>query len=394
MNRAIVPSRLRVLASRGVPGVRRRAARAARRSSPTRLTLKSVSVRLRLATRSRCRRTPVASAAVEIRRRSLVRRRAARPGDRPSRGSRSARAPSRCRPATRRSRRGPRPRAGRTGRCGRPAAPGCREASNASSRARVGDLARARGPRCRGTARPRRASAVDRPGDRVGLGRARRRSRPRSTTDGPIARGAGPSPWGAAPGSSGRTRWPAARSPGGSPVGQQIGTGVTSSYRSAKVDDVAHVGAAPLVDRLVVVADDARGRRRRRPGEQLDQPLLGRVDVLVLVDDQVAQLGGDLGVRPPGRSSCSHRPHDLRAEGHEAGSARASRSSARATVRKSPSGRSPASSSSFSTTSTLLQERARSPRTACSLGSQLLEPEPVRLARQEGWSAGSRRAAS
>ena len=55
------------------------------------------------------------------------------------------------------------------------------------------------------------------------------------------------------------------------------------------------VRAAPLVDRLVVVADDHEVRRPVRLGEQLDQPLLRRVDVLVLVDDQVAQLGRDPG---------------------------------------------------------------------------------------------------
>ena len=66
-------------------------------------------------------------------------------------------------------------------------------------------------------------------------------------------------------------------------------------------DDVGDVRAAPLVDRLLVVADDAQ--LHLRAGQQLDQPLLRRVDVLVLVDDQVAQLGVDLARPAPGRSS-------------------------------------------------------------------------------------------
>ena len=74
-------------------------------------------------------------------------------------------------------------------------------------------------------------------------------------------------------------------------------------------DDVADVRAAPLVDRLVVVADDAQ--LDTRAGKQLDQPLLRRVHVLVLVDDQVPQLGVHLGrparaaraPRPPARSA-------------------------------------------------------------------------------------------
>ena len=53
--------------------------------------------------------------------------------------------------------------------------------------------------------------------------------------------------------------------------------------------DVAHVGAAPLVDRLVVIADHDEVGSAVRLGQQLDQSLLGRVDVLVLVDDQVPQ---------------------------------------------------------------------------------------------------------
>jgi hypothetical protein len=50
---------------------------------------------------------------------------------------------------------------------------------------------------------------------------------------------------------------------------------------------VLDVGAAPAVDRLVVVAD--RGERRARAGELLEQAVLAGVGVLVLVDEQVAQ---------------------------------------------------------------------------------------------------------
>ena len=51
-----------------------------------------------------------------------------------------------------------------------------------------------------------------------------------------------------------------------------------------EVEDVPHVGAAPCVDRLVVVADDADVSLPSR--EQLQQPVLGVVGVLVLVDEQ------------------------------------------------------------------------------------------------------------
>ena len=50
--------------------------------------------------------------------------------------------------------------------------------------------------------------------------------------------------------------------------------------------DVAHVAAAPLVDRLVVVTDDADAGAEFV--NRLDDGLLDRVDVLVLVDDDVA----------------------------------------------------------------------------------------------------------
>ena len=58
-----------------------------------------------------------------------------------------------------------------------------------------------------------------------------------------------------------------------------------------EVNDVAHVGAAPLVDRLVVVSDNAH--LDLGSSKQLDEGLLGGVDVLVLVDDQVAQVSVD-----------------------------------------------------------------------------------------------------
>ena len=53
-----------------------------------------------------------------------------------------------------------------------------------------------------------------------------------------------------------------------------------------EVEDVAQVRAAPGVDRLVVVAHDARFRWRRR--EMADPQVLRPVRVLVLVDVQVA----------------------------------------------------------------------------------------------------------
>ena len=52
-----------------------------------------------------------------------------------------------------------------------------------------------------------------------------------------------------------------------------------------ETQDVAHVAAAPLVDRLVVVADDADAGAQAV--QLLDHGLLHRIDVLVLVDDDV-----------------------------------------------------------------------------------------------------------
>ena len=59
-----------------------------------------------------------------------------------------------------------------------------------------------------------------------------------------------------------------------------------------EVDDVSDVRTAPLVDGLVVVADNAQLNPWR--SEQLDQPLLGGIHVLVLIDDQMSERPGDL----------------------------------------------------------------------------------------------------
>ena len=54
-----------------------------------------------------------------------------------------------------------------------------------------------------------------------------------------------------------------------------------------EVEDVADVGVAEAVDRLVLVADDHQVAVLF--GEQLQQPVLGVVGVLVLVDEDVAE---------------------------------------------------------------------------------------------------------
>ena len=64
--------------------------------------------------------------------------------------------------------------------------------------------------------------------------------------------------------------------------------------------DVGHVRAAPLVDGLLVIPDDAQFDLRA--GQQLDQPFLGRIDVLVLVHDQVTEPGW-ISAASSGRSS-------------------------------------------------------------------------------------------
>ncbi len=55
-----------------------------------------------------------------------------------------------------------------------------------------------------------------------------------------------------------------------------------------EVEDVAQVGAAPLVDRLIGVADD--GDVAMRPGEVADQQVLRTIRVLVLVHHHVLEL--------------------------------------------------------------------------------------------------------
>ena len=60
-----------------------------------------------------------------------------------------------------------------------------------------------------------------------------------------------------------------------------------------EVEDVADVGAAPLVDRLVRVADDAQVRIILR--QTAGDGVLGLVGVLVFVDEHVAEAGVQLG---------------------------------------------------------------------------------------------------
>ena len=71
-------------------------------------------------------------------------------------------------------------------------------------------------------------------------------------------------------------------------------------------DDVRDLAAAPLVDRLVVVSDDAEVRAEL--GQPADQSLLQRVDVLVLVDDDVADVVADVTAEPAASSSSSSSP--------------------------------------------------------------------------------------
>ena len=54
-----------------------------------------------------------------------------------------------------------------------------------------------------------------------------------------------------------------------------------------ELDDVRDIRAAPLVDRLIVVANNAELDRPAR--KQLDEALLGWVNVLILIDHEVPQ---------------------------------------------------------------------------------------------------------
>ena len=73
-----------------------------------------------------------------------------------------------------------------------------------------------------------------------------------------------------------------------------------------EVEDVADVGAAPAVDRLVLVADD--GDAVRAPRQQAHQPVLHAVGVLELVDQHVIEALRDLlGGRRPAGDELQHR---------------------------------------------------------------------------------------
>jgi hypothetical protein len=83
---------------------------------------------------------------------------------------------------------------------------------------------------------------------------------------------------------------------GTAPTVGREGEGGDPGMVPGEVDDVGHVGPAPLVDRLVVVTHDAELGGWTR--QQRDEPFLGRVHILVLVDDQVSEVSvhcrGDL----------------------------------------------------------------------------------------------------
>ena len=125
---------------------------------------------------------------------------------------------------------------------------------------RVEDLARrrrarARGSRCRGSARPARGAPRCRARSRRPRP-ARRRGRRRSRPPARPPAGSGPSPCRVAPGSTARTRWRAATMPGRDRRLTRRLNCVDVVVAVCEGDDVVDVGAAPLVDRLVVVADD------------------------------------------------------------------------------------------------------------------------------------------
>ena len=74
-------------------------------------------------------------------------------------------------------------------------------------------------------------------------------------------------------------------------------------------EDVGDLGAAPRIDRLVVVADAAQVAARL--GEQLQPFILDRVGVLIFVDEEVAEALAiafeDVGVVRKMTSMCSSR---------------------------------------------------------------------------------------
>ena len=72
-----------------------------------------------------------------------------------------------------------------------------------------------------------------------------------------------------------------------------------------EVEDVADVGAAPAVDRLVLVADDGDAAGAAR--QQAHQPVLHAVRVLELVDQHVVEALRDLLGR--GRAACAQPQH-------------------------------------------------------------------------------------
>ena len=122
----------------------------------------------------------------------------------------------------------------------------------------------------------------------------------------------------------------------------------------------AHVGEAPAVDRLVVVADEEDPVRRRR--QQQGEPQLAAVDVLDLVDQQVG------AARAPAREQRRvglEQPQRARRRGRRSRARRPRR--ARARRRRRPARRarasgSAATSSAVTPTSSLSREKASSRR--------------------------------
>ena len=90
----------------------------------------------------------------------------------------------------------------------------------------------------------------------------------------------------------GRDQQPRAEAPGGAQRDHVGGRAVGSRELGREVEDAAHLGAPEPVDRLVRVADD--GQVAAVAGERPEQRDLAGVGVLVLVDEDVAQLGPEL----------------------------------------------------------------------------------------------------